>query len=102
MKRNMSEREDFEEVETEKIAMDFDDILVQSVDGLIIGGDDEEIKILFYYLKPESYIEENCIKECKGVAELRVSLSKFMDIANEINNRLQDIQKENKQMMMFS
>jgi hypothetical protein len=38
MEKNMPEREDFE------------DAIVQPVDGVIVQGDDEEIKLLFFYL----------------------------------------------------
>ena len=99
MKRNISEREDFEEIK--KITLDFENVLVQSVDGLIIGGDNEEIKLLFYYLRPESYINEDGVAEAKGVAELRVSSSKFMDIASEINEKIKDIKMESGEMVMF-
>ena len=92
----MKERE-----EADKIAMDFDDILVQPVDGLIVGGDEEEIKLLFYYIKPESCIDEDGTIEGKGVIELRVSRSKFMDIAKEINMRVKDIQKGTDVIVMF-
>jgi len=87
--------------EVEKIAMDFDDILVQSVDGLITGGDSDEIKLLFYYIKPESYIDEDGTIEGKGVAELRVSCSKFMDIAKEVDIKVKEIQKGRNVMVMF-
>ena len=89
------------EREADKISMDFDDILVQSVDGLITSGNEDEIKLLFYYVKPESCIDEDGTVEGKGVAELRVSRSKFMDIAKEINMRVKDIQKGQDVMVMF-
>jgi len=94
----MPEREDFDEVE---ITLDFEDAIVQPVDGLITSGDEDEIKLLFYYIKPESYIDEDGAVEGKGVAELRVSRSKFMDIAKEINMRVKDIQKGTDVMVMF-
>ena len=94
--KKMKERE-----EADRISMDFDDILVQSVDGLITSGDEEEIKLLFYYIKPESCIDEDGAVEGKGVVELRVSRSKFMDIAKEINMRVKDIQKGMDVMVMF-
>jgi len=48
MEKNMPEREDFDEVESKEIAVDFEDAIVQSVDGVIVQGDDEEIKLLFF------------------------------------------------------
>ena len=98
MNRNVSERE-----EADRIAMDFDDILVQSVDGLIISDDEEEeVKLLFYYIKPESCMDDDGTIEGKGVAELRVSTSKFMDIAKEINMKVKEIQKGTDVMRMFA
>jgi hypothetical protein len=99
MKRNMPKRE--KEFDFDKIAMDFDDTLVQSVDGLITDGDDEEIKLFFFYVKPESYINEDEVKECKCVVELRVSCNKLTGIANEINEKMKDIQNCKEVMVMF-
>ena len=96
MNRNEPERE-----EADIISMDFDDILVQSVDGLITGGESEEIKLLFYYIKPESCIDDDGTIEGKGVAELRVSRSKFLDIAKEINEKVKDIQRGKNVMVMY-
>jgi len=48
MEKNMPEREDFDEVESKEIAVDFEDAIVQSVDSVIVQGDDEEIKLLFF------------------------------------------------------
>ena len=55
MEKNMPEREDFDEVE---FTLDFEDAIVQPVDGVIVQGDDEEIKLLFFYVKPESNHDE--------------------------------------------
>jgi len=69
MVKNMPERE-IDEVE---ITLDFEDAIVQPVDGVIIQGDDEEIKLLFFYLKSESNHDEDDIARCKCVAEFRMS-----------------------------
>ena len=52
---------------------DFEDAIVQPVDGVSIQGDNEEIKLLFFYMKPESNHDEEGVARCKCVAELRVS-----------------------------
>lgn len=62
----------------EKLDLDIEDILVQVVDGIIVGGDDEEIKMLFFYRKP---IQD----QCKGVVEFRTSKSRFLEISREVN-----------------
>jgi len=63
----------------EKLELDIEDTFVQVVDGIIVGGDDEEVKMLFFYKKP-------CVQdECKGVVEFRTSRSRFLEISREIN-----------------
>jgi len=99
MEKNKSEREDFDEVE---IAVDFEDALVQPVDGVVIQGDDEEIKLQFFYVKPESNNEEDGIPRCKCVAEFRVSRSRFIDISRDINIKVKDIQREREKISMFA
>jgi len=104
MKRNMPEREtlDFEEIENEKIELDVGNVLVHPVDGVLIGGDEEEIKLLFFYMKPESYYDDGGTPQCRCVAELRMSCSKFLDIANEINKRIKDIEMGRRDIEMFA
>ena len=80
----MPERE-IDEVESKEITLDFEDAIVQPIDGVIIQGDEEEIKLLFFYIKPDSNHNEDGIARCKCVAEFRVSRSRFMDISRDIN-----------------
>ena len=98
----MPEREDFDEVESKEITLDFEDAAVQSIDGVIVQGDDEEIKLLFFYLKLESNHDEDGIARCRCVAEFRVSRSKFMDISRDINIKVTDIEKEREKISMFA
>ena len=84
MEKNMPERE-IDEVESKEITLDFEDAIVQPIDGVIIQGDEEEIKLLFFYIKPDSNHNEDGIARCKCVAEFRVSRSRFMDISRDIN-----------------
>ncbi len=102
MEKNMPEREDFDEVESKEITLDFEDAAVQSIDGVIVQGDDEEIKLLFFYLKPESNHDEDGIARCRCVAKFRVSSSKFMDISRGINIKVTDIEKEREKISMFA
>ena len=104
MKRNMPKREipDFEEVEKEKIVLDVDNVLVCPIDGVIIGGDEEEIKLLFFYLKPESYYEDEETTQCRCVVELRMSCSKFINILRDMNERLKDLERGGKEIPMFA
>jgi len=98
----MPEREDFDDVESKEITLDFEDAIVQPVDGVIIQGDDEEIKLLFFYLKPESNHDEDGIARCKCVAEFRVSRSRFMDISRDINVKVTDIERVREKISMFA
>ncbi|MCK5031871.1 MAG: hypothetical protein KAR64_10430 [Thermoplasmatales archaeon] len=59
MEKNMPEREDFDEVESKEITLDFEDVIVQPVDGVIIQGDDEEIKLLL-----KKFTKKNTFKSC--------------------------------------
>ena len=102
MEINKSEREDFDEVESKEIAVDFEDAVVQSIDGVIVQGDNEEIKLLFFYLKPESNHDEDGVARCKCVAEFRVSRSRFMDILRDIKIKVKDIEKEREKISMFA
>jgi hypothetical protein len=98
----MPEREDFDEVESKEITLDFEDAIVQPIDGVITQGDDEEIKLLFFYLKPESNHDEDGIARCKCVAEFRVSRSRFMDISRDINIKVTDIERKQEKISMFA
>ena len=102
MEINKSEREDFDEVESKGITLDFEDAIVQPVDGVIVQGDDEEIKLLFFYVKPESNHDEDGVPRCKCVAEFRVSRSRFIDISRDINIKVKDIEREGEKISMFA
>jgi hypothetical protein len=102
MEKNKSEREDFDEVESKEIAVDFEDAIVQPVDGVVTQGDDEEIKLLFFYVKPDSNHDEDGIPQCKCVAEFRMSCSRFMDISRDINIKVADIEREREKISMFA
>jgi len=102
MEKIMPEREDFDEVESKEIAVDFEDAIVQPVDSVIVQGDDEEIKLQFFYVKPDSNHDEDGIPRCKCVAEFRVSRSRFLDIARDINIKLTDIEREKEKISMFA
>ncbi len=100
MEKNMPERET-DEVESKEITLDFEDAIVQPIDGVIIQGDEEEIKLLFFYIKPDSNHSEDGVARCKCVAEFRVSRSRFMDISRDINVKVKDIEREREKISMF-
>jgi len=68
----------------EQLELDVDDTYVQVVDGIIVGGDDEEIKMLFFYKTPLQ-------DKCKGIVEFRTSKSRFVEIYQEINDMVKVI-----------
>ena len=65
--------------------VDLEKVIVQAIDGVVIGGDDEEVKMLFYHYKPDAVdIDDETIR-CQGIAEFRISRSGFFSIAKNIN-----------------
>ncbi len=62
----------------------------------------QEIKLLFFYVKPESNHDEDGVPRCKCVAEFRVSRSRFMDISRDINVKVKDIERERGKISMFA
>ncbi len=102
MEKNMPEREDFDEIESKEITLDFEGAIVQPVDGVIVQCDDEGIKLLFFYVKPDSNHNEDGIPLCKCVAEFRVSRSRFMDISRDINIKVTDIERMREKISMFA
>jgi hypothetical protein len=102
LRKKYAEREDFDEAESKGVTLDFEDAIVQPVDSVIVQGDDEEIKLLFFYLKPDSNHDEDGIPRCKCVAEFRVPHSRFMDISRNINIKVTDIEREMEKISMFA
>ena len=52
----------------DNIELEVEEAIVQVIDGAIIDGDDEQIKILFYYIRPGGNVLEHDRVLCKGVA----------------------------------
>ena len=76
--------------------------IVQSIDGVIIDGDDDEVKLQFFYLIPGGIdVEEERIR-CKCVAEFRVSRKNFMPIAREMNQRAKSFKTKQKTLFAYS
>ena len=71
--------------------LDTEEAIVQAVDGVIINGDDDEVKLLFYYIKPSNNGETADIIKGKCVAEFRVSRTKFLEIATDISFCLSEL-----------
>ena len=63
-------------------------IIVQAVDGVLIDDDYGEVKLLFYHFKPDTIDFRNETIRCKGVAELRMSRSKFISVAQGFTRKV--------------
>jgi len=68
--------------------LDIDDAIVQIIDGVLIEGDNEEIKLLFYHYKPDRFNEDDETIRCKGIAEFRTSRSTFNEIVKDFNGKI--------------
>jgi len=101
MKKNLSKREKIDFNKIENITLEIDNLLVQSIDGVIIGGDAEQVNLLFYYIKPDSYNNSNYVVDGIGVAEFRISISKFINMSQDLNFKIKELNNNNEQNMMF-
>lgn len=70
------------------LELDFNDTLVGTVDGVLINGDNEEVRLLFYHIKPNGVDPEDETIKCKGVAELRISRSRYNTITKDMGKSL--------------
>lgn len=70
-----------------ELEIDACEAIVSPVDGVIIEGDDEEIKLLFYHFKPKGIDVEGEIIRCKCVVEFRISRHKFLPVAKHISEK---------------
>ena len=79
--------------------LDIDETIVQAIDGVLFKAEDDEVKLLFYYWKPDGVdVEEEVIK-CKGFAEFRMSPTNFKQIVKYLNKKYDKI-KRNKKINM--
>lgn len=78
--------------------LDIKDAIVEPIDGVLIKSTDDEIRLLFYYHKPDGMdVEEEVIK-CKGVAEFRTSKNTFKEIVKDVNEKYKLINKNQKKI----
>ena len=70
-----------------ELEIDACEAIVLPVDGVIIEGDEEEIKLLFYHYKPKGVDVEDEIIKCKCVVEFRISRHKFLPVAKHISEK---------------
>ena len=60
--------------------MDIDDAIVQTIDGVMMKVDDEEVRMLFYHHKPNGIDFEDEVIKCRGIAECRTTKRTFNNI----------------------
>ncbi|MBN1860394.1 MAG: hypothetical protein JW840_02910 [Candidatus Thermoplasmatota archaeon] len=78
------------------LVLDMENTLVRPVDGVVIDGNDEEIKLYFYYYKPESTVGEDEVVRCKCVAELRTSRSHFISMMSKLHSKELNLTEQQK------
>jgi DNA-directed RNA polymerase beta subunit len=79
--------------ETEDVEeFDFDDVLVLPAEGLLIKHNDEEVRLLFFYVKP-SIGKDQKKTSFKAVTELRIPHRQFLHIASEIQQIMKEYHK---------
>jgi hypothetical protein len=89
---------DEEDVPDVDLEMDTEDAIVQAVDGVLVDGDDEEVRMLFYHHKIGGLDLEDDTIRCKAVAEFRVSRKAFSAIANNFSRGAKGLKKKQKAM----
>ena len=82
-----------ENSEEYKYKIDLDDIIVQPVDGVFIKNGEEEVRLLFFYIKPGMKGEDDETIIYKALAEFRIPRSTFQEIAEDIQNTASDFKK---------
>ena len=84
-----------------ELEFDVENTTVQVIDGVVISNDDEQLKLLFYYILPGENLDNSNSIQCKGVAEFRISRSKFLDIAKSIKEKARELNKYQRRLSDF-
>ncbi len=71
---------------------DFDDVEVAPADGMLIKHNDDEVRLLFFYIKPNMRTS-NGTSVCKAVTELRIPRRAFLLMADDIRQAAAGLQK---------
>ena len=93
-----------EEIEEEvDLELDTDDAVVYSADGVLINGNSEEIRLLFFYFKPLSNSKGKSNKlRCKGIVEFRMTPSRFKDVVEQLNEEWKKLSQYKNSKKTFS
>jgi len=81
-----------------ELDLDIAEAIVQVIDGVLIKANEEEIRLLFYYHKPDGIDVEDEVIYCKGVAEFRFSKKNFFNIIKNLNGNLNKLIKNQKKI----
>ena len=90
----LSDNEDYESVIDEEEPdddeeFDFDDVQVHHAEGMLIKHNDDEVRMLFFYVKPSM----SSPSVYKAVTELRIPRKRFFRIADEIQHTMTEYNK---------
>jgi hypothetical protein len=93
---NYKDRDIDDELPDFELDLEVDDkTQVHSIDGVIVEGDDEIARLLFYYYKTNGVDCEGELVRCRCVGEFRVSRAKLKKIIKDINsNNLRSLKSD--------
>jgi hypothetical protein len=77
------------EEDTNDEEFDFEDVLVLPAEGLLIKQNEDEVRLLFFYVKPS--ISDTLTY--KAVTELRIPRKHFLHIADDIQQTMMEYTK---------
>jgi hypothetical protein len=86
--------------ESEDDEFDFDDVMVLPAEGLLIKQNEDEVRLLFFYVKPS--MGETLTY--KAVTELRIPRKHFLHIAGDIQQTMREYTKneqEEQDLLMY-
>jgi len=94
------------------LEIDFSDTIVDTIDGVLINGDDEEVRLLFYLIKPDGIDTNDETIKCKGIAEFRIPKSRYKSITKDMlknlakldinQSKIDDFRFRDTNLMMFT
>ena len=83
------------------LEFDVDDIIVQPADGVLIKNDSEEVRLLFFYVKPGMKDVEHDPVRYKAIAEFRIPCSTFQRIAQDIEETAKQFKNDQRKIEEF-